>query len=77
MTTNIAIKLGPRGHFIDVFKGDGWENWGRYVLEKDILHHRRGIHITIEEANAIINLIKGNLNASTNQSRSKTIPSHS
>lgn len=55
MSANIKLLFGKRHAFIDVFVGEGWENWTRVKIEKDIMHHIKGRHLTKEEANYVFN----------------------
>ena len=55
---NIKILVGKRNNFIDVFIDDGWDNWSRVKLDKKVLHHIKGRHLTQEEANYVFNHTK-------------------
>lgn len=53
----MKILFGKRNAFIDIFVGDSWENWTRVKIEKDILHHLKGRHLTNQEAKELFNVV--------------------
>ena len=54
----MKILLGKRNAFIDVFVGEGWENWSRVKLDKDILHHQKGRHLSQQEAKEVFKHVR-------------------
>lgn len=54
----MKILFGKRKAFIDIFVGDGWENWTRVQIQKDVLHHVKGRHLTAKEADYVFNYAK-------------------
>lgn len=42
----LKILAGKRNQFFDVFQGDGWKNWSRYVLKDNKLTHLTGNKLT-------------------------------
>lgn len=38
----LKILAGKRNQFFDVFHGDGWEDWSRYIVRNNKLIHVGG-----------------------------------
>jgi hypothetical protein len=45
----LKVIAGKRKQFYDIFTGDGWKNWSRYVMKQDKLCYLAGNKLSAVE----------------------------